>query len=225
MIPTGTDRQPREGHATMPTSADHRGATRAFIAGAAGTTLAGVLVQTLVIPTTDVADDRWSYPWDTEEFVAISLLYVIFHLLVTAGLVAFGRSGVAGNSRLARRGIALAVTGTLILTAGEIVGLPIRDASIDDTSAQLVGAVFGLGVLLSAAGLLMVGVATLRTPVWRDWRRYTPLAAGTWTTILVVLPLAIPKALPGSVAIYGTCLLAMALALHRELSNPRSLTS
>lgn len=61
MNPTDTDRQLREGHSTMPTPTDHRRATRAFIAGAAGTTIAGVLVQTLVIPTTDVADDRWSY--------------------------------------------------------------------------------------------------------------------------------------------------------------------
>jgi hypothetical protein len=71
-------------------------------------------------------------------------------------------------------------------------------------------------VLLSAVGFLLLGVATLRARVWSDWRRYTPLVTGIWTSILVVLPLAIPNALPGCVAIYGACLLAMALALHSE---------
>jgi hypothetical protein len=206
------------------TPAVHRPATFAFIVGAAGTTVAGVLIQTLVIPTTDVADDRWSYPWEAGPFVAVSLVYIVLHLLVATGLVAFGRSGVAGSSRAARSGVAIAVAGTLTLTVGEIIGLPIRDGLTDDTSAQVVGAVFGLGVLLSAVGFLILGVATLRANVWCDWRRYTPLVTGIWMSILVVLPLAIPKALPGCVAVYGACLLAMALALHRETrtSNDQS---
>lgn len=195
---------------------DHRIAIGAFIAGAAGTTIAGVLIQTLVIPTTDVAVDRWSYPWKADSFVAISLVYIVLHLLVAAGLVAFGRSGAAGTSRAARSGVAIAIAGTLTLTVGEFIGLPIRDALTDDTSAQVVGTVFGFGVLLSAIGFVLVGVATLRARVWDDWRRYSPLATGIWTSALVVLPLAVPKALPGCVAVYGACLLAIALALHRE---------
>ncbi len=110
----------------------------------------------------------------------------------------------------------MAIAGTLALTAGEIAGLPIRDSLTDDTSAQAVGAVFGLGVLLSAVGFIIVGIATLRAHVWQDWRRYTPLAAGIWTSILAVLPLAIPRALPGGVGIYGACLLALAIGLRRE---------
>jgi hypothetical protein len=194
----------------------HRPAAWAFIIGAAGTTIAGVLIQTLVIPATDVADDRWSYPWEAGPFVVVSFVYIVLHLLVAAGLVAFGRSGVAGRSRPARSGVAVAVAGTLTLTVGEFIGLPIRDGLTDDTSAQVVGAVFGLGVLLSVVGFLLLGVETLRARVWLDWRRYTPLVTGIWTSILVVLPLAIPKALPGGVAVYGACLFAMALALHSE---------
>jgi hypothetical protein len=203
-------------NASVSTPTVHRPAAWAFIVGAAGTTVAGVLIQTLVIPTTDVSEDRWSYPWEAGPFVAVSFVYIVLHLLVTVGLVAFGRSGVAGRSRAARSGVAIAVAGTLTLTVGEIIGLPIRDALTDDTSAQVVGAVFGLGVLLSAVGFVILGVATLRARVWLDWRRYTPLVTGIWTSILVVLPLAIPAALPGCVAIYGACLLAMAVALRRE---------
>ena len=222
MMPTHTNHQRRDRNAILPAPSDYRSATWAFIAGAAGTTIAGVVIQTLVIPTTNVTDDRWSYPWEAGPFVVVSLFYVVLHLLVVAGVAVFGRIGVAGTSRPARRGITFAIVGTLTLAAGEVAGLPIRNALIDDTSAQLVGAVFGLGVLLSAIGFLMVGIATLRAGVWCDWRRYTSLATGIWTSTLVVLPLAIPQALPGGVAIYGACLLAMALAVRRESRTLRN---
>ena len=207
-------RNPTRRTTTISPSADPR-ATLAFLVGAAGTALSGVLVQALVVPTTDVSDDRWSYPWEGSAYVVVSLLYVVFHLLLAVGLVAFRRSGVAGTSRSARPGIAIAITGTLALAAAEIIGLPIGDALVDDTSAQVVGAVFGLGVLLSAVGFVMAGTGTLRASVWKDWRRYTPLVVGIWSSILLVLPLAVSTALPGGVAVYGACLLAMAVALHR----------
>ncbi len=198
---------------------DQRRSVSVFIAGAAGTTIVGLLVQTLMIPTTDVADDRWSYPWETGPFVAVSLLYALLHLAVVIGLVGFGRSGVAGTSRSARYGITLAVAGTLTLAVGELAGLPIGDALTDDTSAQVVGAVFGLGMLLSAIGLLMVGTATLGAYVWHDWRRYTPLATGIWCSVMLIIPPTIPKALPGAVAVYGVGLFAMAIGLHRDSAN------
>jgi hypothetical protein len=185
-----------------------------FIAGSAGTALAGALVQLVVQPSSNVPDGRWSYPWATGPFVAVSLLYIVFHLLVVVGLVSFGRSGVAGTTRAARSGVALAVAGTLVLAAGELASLPIRDALVDDTSAAGVGAVFGLGVVLSAIGLLLTGKATLSARIWHGWRRYTPLVAGIWTTVLVGV--AATKALPGGVAIYGACLLAVAIALRTD---------
>ena len=89
----------------------YRSAAWAFIAGATGTTIAAVFIQTLVIPATNVTDDRWSYPWEAGPFVAVSLFYVILHVLVAAGVGVVGRIGVAGTSRPARRGITLAIVG------------------------------------------------------------------------------------------------------------------
>lgn len=192
-----------------------RGGVVAFVAGAALTALSGALVQSVVMPASDVSDERWSYPWTTGAFVPISLAYLVFHLLVAVGLVAFGRSGVAGTSRAARAGVRLAVAGTLLLAAGEVASIPIRDALVDDTSAVVVGAVYGVGSLVSAIGLLLAGKATLSAGRWHDWRRYTPLVAGLWTTALVGI--AATDALPAGVAVYGACLLAMALALRTEL--------
>jgi hypothetical protein len=160
----------------------------------------------------------WRYPWEEEgPFVTFSVFSTALHLLVAVGLVAFGASGVAGGSRLARGGVAAAVAGTLLLAVGEVASIPISDALVDDGSAQAVGAVFGLGSVLSAAGLLVLGWTTLRAGVWTDWRRFTPLVAGIWTTALVGL--AFTKALPASVGLYGLCLLAMAVALYTEVSS------
>ncbi len=76
-----------------------RNFTWALIAGAAGTAVAGAFIQLLVVPTTDVTIDRWSYPWAAGPFVVVSLVYSILHLLVAVGLVGFGRVGVGGTSR------------------------------------------------------------------------------------------------------------------------------
>ncbi|GAA4467444.1 hypothetical protein [Phytohabitans houttuyneae] len=192
-------------------------AALAFIVGAAGTALSGVIVQLAVQPASDVPDDRWSYPWSADAFVAVTAVYALWHVLIAIGLVGFGRSGAAGASFSGRWGVRLAVVGTLILTAAELASIPIRDAALDDTAAGAVGTMFGLGTLVSAAGLLLAGAGTLAAGVWRGWRRYTPIVAGAWTTAL--LGLALTKALAGGVGVYGLLLLAMAVALH---TRPRA---
>jgi hypothetical protein len=186
-----------------------------FIGGAIATAVSGVAVQAIVQPSTDLSDDFWRFPWSSAgAFVVVSLVYALMHVLVVVGLVAFGRSGVAGTSPAARAGVNLSVIGTLLLAAGELASLPIRNAHIDDTSAAIVGAVFGLGVLMSAVGLLVLGKATLSANRWQDWRRWTPLVAGVWTAVLVGVSMT--KALPTGVAVYGLCLLGMAVALYSQ---------
>lgn len=209
----------------MPT--DHpssvRRAAAAFVAGAALTTISSAAVQLVVIPATDVSDDKWSYPWTSGALVVISLLYAVFHLLITIGLVGFGRSGVAGRSRAARVGVTTAVTGTALLLVAELASIPIRDAAMADTAAGLVGALFGLGTLLSAIGLLVAGKATLSASVWDSWRRYTPLGAGIVTAVLVVI--AFTGALAAGVALYGLSLLLMAIALYTQPTPQTSVGS
>lgn len=202
---------------------DHESSIRraavAFVAGAALTTISAAAVQLVVIPASDVSDDKWSYPWSSGALVAVSLLYAVFHLLIAFGLVGFGRSGIAGGSRAARVGVTTAVTGTALLLAGELASIPIRDAALDDTAAGVVGGLFGLGTALSAVGLLLAGKATLSASLWDGWRRYTPLGAGIVTSALMVI--AFTDALAGGVALYGLSLLVMAVALYtRPLAKP-----
>jgi hypothetical protein len=194
-----------------------RRAAMGFIGAAAATAIAGAVLQFGLQPATDLSDDMWRYPWsDSGAFVAFSLFSALLHALVIVGLIAFGRSGAAGRSRAASSGVALAVAGTALLLVGELASIPIRNAGIDDTSAAIVGAIFGLASIASTIGFLVTGRATLRAGVWRDWRRFTPLAVGIWLTALTLLSLAVPKVLHGGVGLYGLCLLAMATALYMQ---------
>jgi hypothetical protein len=184
-----------------------------FMVAGAATAVAGAVLFFGMQPVTDLSDEMWRYPWESSgAFVAFSIFSAALHALVAVGIVAFGRSGAAGRSRAATTGVALAVAGTALLLVGELLSIPIRDAQTSDTSAAIVGAVFGLGGIASTVGFLVTGRATLRAGVWDGWRRFTPLATGVWLTVMAFL--ATPTVLHGMVGVYGLCLLAMAVALY-----------
>jgi len=192
-------------------------AAGAFIVAAAATAVAGAVLSLGLQPSTDISDDMWRYPWESSSaFVAFSLVSALLHGLVILGLWAFGRCGATGPSRSAANGVALAATGTILLLVGELLSIPIRDAQTSDTSAAIVGAVFGLGSIASTIGFLLAGRATLRAGAWHGWRRFTPLATGVWLTAITFLGLAVPTLLHGMVGVYGLCLLAMAVALYTQ---------
>jgi hypothetical protein len=182
------------------------------IAGAALSAISGAVVQGAVQPSTTVPDTMWRYPWSSGAFVLVSVVYAAMHILVIVGLIGLRRSGMAGPTRAASAGLVVAVTGTALLFVGELASIPIRHDRTDDTAAAIVGAVFGIAVVLSAVGFLITGRATIQAGLWNDWRRFTPLATGLWTTALVGISLT--KALPTGVGIYGLCLLALFVALY-----------
>ena len=191
-----------------------RAAATCCIAGAAATSLGGIVVQGIVQPRTSVSDHRWSYPWSSGALVPVSVLWASLHVLVFIGLLGFARSGLAGSSRSARLGTTLALVGTALLFVGELASIPIRTQRTADTGAAIVGAVFGLAILLTAVGFLTAGIATLRARLWHGWRRFTPLSAGIATTAL--LGVNVTKALPTGVAVYGLCVLALGIALYTQ---------
>lgn len=190
---------------------------RAAIAGCVGATataIGGLVVQAVIQPSTTISDERWSYPWSSTALVPMSILWASLHALVFVGVLGFARSGLAGQSRSARFGVSLALAGTALLFVGELASIPVRGQQVDDTGAEIVGAIFAVAIVLSAVGFLSAGIATVRARLWRGWRRYTPLGAGIWTTALLGLNLT--KALPTAVAVYGLCLLALSVALYTQ---------
>lgn len=187
-----------------------------FVVAAAATAVAGAALAFGVQPTTDIPEDMWRYPWESSgAFVAFSIFSATLHGLVAAGILAFGRSGAGGRSRTATTGLVLAVAGTALLLVGELASIPIRNAETSDTSASIVGGgIFGVAGTLSTIGFLVLGWATLRANVWHGWRRYTPLATGSWLIATAVVTVPFPNALHGMVGGYGLSLLTMAIALY-----------
>jgi hypothetical protein len=179
------------------------------LVGAALTTVTGLAVEVLVKPASDVSDKMWSYPWSSDAIVPVSIVYAAFHVLVFLGMLAVLD---AMGSRAGRIGAMLAAAGTLVLFLAEIASIPIADQRLDDTGPQIVGPVFGLGVALTAAGLLVAGVAVLRSDEWTGWRRYAPLGAGIWSFLLIGVSMT--SALPLGVAVYGITLCVLFAAVY-----------
>lgn len=182
------------------------------IAGAGLSAISGAVVQGAVQPSTSVPDTMWRYPWSSRAFVLVSVVYALLHVLVIVGLIGLRRSGMAGPTRAAAAGLLVAITGTALLFVGELASIPIRHDRTDATAASVVGAVFGIAVVLSAVGFLIAGRETMRAGLWNDWRRFTPLVTGLWTTVLVGI--SFTKALPTGVGIYGLCLFTLFVALY-----------
>jgi hypothetical protein len=186
----------------------------AGLVGAILTTLSAVVVAAIIQPATDVSDEMWSYPLTGAALVPVSILYAGFHLLVFLGMLAIMR---AVSSRAGRIGAMVAAAGTLILFFAELASIPIKDQRLDDTAPQVIGGVFGLGVALTAIGLLVAGVAVTRSGEWTGWRRYVLLGAGIWS--LVMIGLSVTSALSLGVAIYGLTLCVLFAAVITQQSS------
>lgn len=192
-----------------------RTAGMACVAGALITAIGGIVTQILRASST-VPDDAWSFPYSGTTFVAVSLLWALSHALLFVGLLGLRRSGLAGATRAARTGLALAMVGTALLIVAEFASLPIANATEGESGPAIVGSLFGLATLLSAIGLLVAGRATLQAKRWRGWRRYTPLVCGLGAAGLIAITFT--SALSLGVAVYGLCFLGLGVALFTEPS-------
>ncbi len=195
------------------TSANSRSARTAGRACAVGAALMVVLAATTqaVQTDTDIPTHQWSYPWGSRDAVVFYLLAAAGQALLAAGIAGLRRRGVVGASRAGSRGLAAALAGTALLAIGELASIPIRHQLVDDGWPHVVEAVFGAGTVLTAVGFLLAGAATMRAGVWRDWRRFTPLAVGIWSVALIGLQFT--PALPAAVGVYSLCFLAIGVAL------------
>jgi hypothetical protein len=161
--------------------------------------------------STDVSKDQWSYPWSSGTSITVYLVAAVSQLLLVVGVLGLRRSGVAATTNTATLALWAAFAGTALIVIGQVASILIRDEMVHDSWPHVVEAVFGVGTVLSAVGFLLAGKATIRAGVWHDWRRFTPLAVGAWSTALIGLQLT--PALASAVAVYGLCFLALGAAL------------
>lgn len=161
---------------------------------------------------------------------SISLVFT-----ATAGIAGLLRSGAAGDGILVRIGLGISLLTVALLGAISIFGetdmigmhgiVRLFERLRADEDLVLV-----LILLLSGiSGLLVAGIASLLTLRWAGWRRYTPLFAGLYPVlcVLILYPLFLPSLiyLPLSTrnllgqwlgAIYPLCWLVLGIALRVE---------
>jgi hypothetical protein len=180
---------------------------------------AGGVVGQIVAAGTSVSTETWRYPWSSGTFVVVMIVVALAQCLLVVGVLGLRRSGVAGPGRAVAVGLASAVAGTALIAVGELASIPVRDQTVDDTGALVVGLMFFLGTVLTALGFLLAGAATVGTATWRDGRRFVPLAIGVWSVAMLGLQFT-PLSLTAT-AVYSALFIALGVALMRPATVQR----
>lgn len=139
----------------------------------------------LAVVEPSVDDGRFSYPLTARGFVAIQIWFVIQHLGLLAGQVAVWTSGAAGRGRLARAGHLLATGGMVVLALMEAVATAAADSAYPSPRTDLLDIGYGISSTAIGVGLVLLGVAVVRTHAWTDRGRWLPLFVGVWTFVVV----------------------------------------
>ncbi|MHA6630611.1 hypothetical protein ACU61A_34670 [Pseudonocardia sichuanensis] len=100
----------------------------------------------------------------------------IIHLGELAAVVALALCGAAGGELLARIGLAAAGLGALLLAVAEVG---------TDGSPALSNTLFTIAPVLVGLGLVLTGIAVIRTGLWSSWRRYVPLVLGAYVFVVM----------------------------------------
>ena len=98
--------------------------------------------------------------------------------------------------------------------------MPIAGQHNSDTWPTIVDAGFGLATVLLTAGMLAVGIATMREHSWSSWRRNAPLICGLLS--LTTIPLQFTSALEIGIALYGLGYAVLGFAMFTDPAAQRS---
>lgn len=118
---------------------------------------------------------------------------VPMHLAALAGVIGLVLSGAAGTGWLGRVGLGAATLGQVLLSAAELTypGRP-------EVGEQL----FMIAPPLSAIGMVLAGVAVLRTGRWTGWLRFTPLIVGLYVFVIQTPVFVIAGPPPAAAAVW-----------------------
>lgn len=140
-------------------------------------------------------------------WMAVTALAIV---LTGVGIVAAGRVGDVTTTVLGRIGLGAALLGTAVFTLAHLVAAVVAGA--DDTP------LFPIGEVLTAVGMIVLGVAVLRRGRWAGAGRLTPLLCGLYPFVILMPAFAIFGA-PNFPAIAGFgipwALLGLAVAQRR----------
>jgi hypothetical protein len=109
------------------------------------------------------------------------LAQATIHIGELLAVVALALTKASARSRVARVGLAAAIVGQLTIAAAEVVSPSCPD---------LANVLFAISPILTGAGLITTGLATIRARAWAGPSRFLPFTLGLYT-ILVLIPMMI----------------------------------
>ena len=145
--------------------------------------ITGLAVVYTVAVLLGMPDPDWAY-----------LARGVIHVGELATFVALGLAGAAGTGLLGRLGIGVGVLGALLLAVAEVITL-----SAPATSETL----FAIAPNLVGLGLVLAGIAVVRTGRWTGWRRWVTLALGVYVFAVLTPVLIASGGPPAYAAIAG----------------------
>lgn len=125
-----------------------------------------------------VPEEMLSYPFTPDGFRVIQLWFAVHHLGLIAVCVGFAGAAGLGPNRLGRAGAILAVIGMVGLTGMEVYAREYAEWQTKAANESAMGAGYGITTSLVGLGLIVAGIAVLRTRRWRGPWRLVPLTIG-----------------------------------------------
>jgi len=172
----------------------------------------GLIVGSIIGIGVGVKEALFPTPFGTVQNVIMQAIVIIANTLVLIGVIGLVRSGAAGESRLAKIGLRIAVLASALFLPFEV---------LVTVNEELGGALLGLTALVQGLGLLLAGIAVLRAGRWSRWRRFTPLLCGLYTFLILIPALALSDGYNAwALAGWQIPFLLLGVALYQQRSVP-----
>jgi hypothetical protein len=148
-----------------------------------GSALAGAALAVGIIAWPhQVPDTRWSFPFAEGPYVASQAVFAVQHALLVPGLVVVWYLARTTASRGTRIGLLFTVGFTVLSSIIELAAITGAEVSSTSTTANALGAAYGVMTLGLGLGFVLAGIGFARRPVLPGTiGRWTYLAIGVWT--------------------------------------------
>lgn len=130
-----------------------------------------------------VESDVYGYPLEPTAFTLIQSFFFVQHLALVLGMLALWRSGAVGRTAFGRWGTVTAVVGMTLLALTELAAITSASAPYPSSQTDILDSVYGIASMVIGIGLVLTGVAVLRSGTWQGWPRYLPLLLGVYVFV------------------------------------------
>lgn len=144
----------------------------------------GGLVTGFIPPA--VSSDWYSYPYTPSGFLVAEFAFTLNHVLLFVGVLGLARSGAAGSGLLGRAGVWLSLVGLAAFTLCEVRAMTLATSLYPGPGTGFLDTSYGVASILTGVGLMLAGIAVVRTKEWSGWRRFIVLICGAALFVIVI---------------------------------------